>query len=70
MMTDISSTRASLRMTTASPDTWLPLALTLLDLCRAAEWSGRMEYPSDAPGFAIGGGLGSRSRLRRATAQA
>ena len=58
MMTDISSTRASLRMTTAtpSPDTWLPLALTLLDLCRAAEWSGRMEYPSDAPGFAIGGG--------------
>lgn len=58
MMTDISSTRASLRMTTAtpSPDTWLPLALTLLDLCRSAEWSGRMEYPSDAPGFAIGAG--------------
>lgn len=40
----------------ASPDAWLPLALTLLDLCRSAEWSGRMEYPCDAPGFAIGAG--------------
>jgi cell division protease FtsH len=39
-----------------TPDAWLPLALTLLDLCRGAEWSGRMEYPSDAPGFAIGAG--------------
>ncbi len=34
-------------------DTWLPLALTLLDLCRSADWAGRTEFPSDARGFEI-----------------